>query len=97
MLALSSALTQEEEDELSVRPPHPYDFITARQVRNLTVSGDKELAPIYGRYFRKPLVELLQSTQPRALQLRSMYFRSFDGLIIKEEARDGAVREHRYL
>jgi hypothetical protein len=81
------SLTEEEQDDLILKPAHLSDFITARQVRNLTVSGQKELAPIYGRYFRKPLIELLQSTQPHALQLRSMYFQSFDGMVIKGEAR----------
>jgi hypothetical protein len=83
----SFSLTEEEQDELILTPTHLSDFIAARQVRNLTVSGKKELAPIYGRYFRKPLVELVQSTLPHALHLRSMYFQSFDGLILKGEAR----------
>jgi hypothetical protein len=82
-----SSLTEEEQDEIILKPANLSDFITARQVRNLTVSGKKELAPIYGRYFRKPLIELLQSTQPHALQIRSMYFQSFDGMVIKGEAR----------
>jgi hypothetical protein len=88
LLAASGyCLTEDEQDELILTPSHLSDFITARQVRNLTVSGKKELAPVYGRYFRKPLVELLQSQQPTVLQLRSMYFQSFDGMVIKGEAR----------
>jgi hypothetical protein len=86
-LAASFSLTEEEQDELILTPPHLSDFIGARQVRNLTVSGKKELAPIYGRYFRKPLIQLLQSTQPHILHLRSMYFQSFDGIVIKGKAR----------
>jgi hypothetical protein len=87
LLACSMSLTEEEQDELILTPPHLSDFVAARQVRNLTLSGKKELAPIYGRYFRKPLIQLLQSTQPHVLQLRSMYFQSFDGMVIKGEAR----------
>ena len=81
------SLTEEEQDQLILTPAHLSDFITARQVRNLTVSGKKDIAPIYGKYFRKPLIQLLQSLQPTTLQLRSMYFQSFDGMIIKGEAR----------
>ncbi|OHT01304.1 hypothetical protein TRFO_31889 [Tritrichomonas foetus] len=51
------------------------------------MSGKKELAPINGRFFRKPLVNLLQSLQPTVLQFRSMMFQSFDGMVIKGEAR----------
>jgi hypothetical protein len=93
MLVLSAlcvvafSLTEEEQDELILKPDHLSDFIAARQVRNLTVSGKKEIAPIYGRYFRKPLIQLLQSTQPHLLHLRSMYFQSFDGIVVKGEAR----------
>jgi hypothetical protein len=87
LLSSSASFSEEEQDELILTPPHLSDFVAARQVRNLTLSGKKELAPIYGRYFRKPLIQLLQSTQPHVLQLRSMYFQSFDGMVIKGEAR----------
>jgi hypothetical protein len=87
LASLSYCLSEEEQDELILTPAHLSDFITARQVRNLTVSGKKELAPINGRYWKKPLVELLQSQSPTVLQLRSMYFQSFDGMVIKGEAR----------
>jgi hypothetical protein len=87
LAAFGFSLSAEEQDELILTPSHLSDFITARQVRNLTVSGKKELAPVYGRYFRKPLIELLESQKPQVLQLRSMYFQSFDGMVIKGEAR----------
>ena len=51
------------------------------------MSGKKELAPINGRFFRKPLVNLMQSLQPTTLQFRSMMFQSFDGMVIKGQAR----------
>lgn len=76
-----------DEIDIPLAPAILSDFITARQVRNLTMSGKKELAPINGRFFTKPLVTLLQSLQPTVLQFRSMMFQSFDGMIIKGEAR----------
>jgi hypothetical protein len=87
LAGIAKSLTEEEQDELILRPDHLSDFIAARQVRNLTVSGKKEIAPIYGKYFRKPLIQLLQSTQPHLLQLRSMYFQSFDGIVVRGDAR----------
>ncbi|KAK8860483.1 hypothetical protein M9Y10_012148 [Tritrichomonas musculus] len=73
--------------EIPLNPAILSDFITAHQIRNLTMSGKKELAPINGRFFTKPLVTLLQSLQPTVLQFRSMMFQSFDGMVIKGEAR----------
>lgn len=68
-------------------PAYLSDFINSRQLRNLTVSGKKELKPIIGQYFFKPLVELTQSLNPTILQLHNMYFKSFDGIVINGEAR----------
>ena len=73
--------------DIPLNPAILSDFITAHQIRNLTMSGKKELAPINGRFFTKPLVTLLQSLQPTVLQFRSMMFQSFDGMVIKGEAR----------
>ena len=88
--ALVVSLTEEEQDELILTPAHLSDFVTARQLRNLTVSGKKDLGKIYGQYFRKPMFELLQSTQPTLLQIRQMYFQGFDGMIVKGVARGTA-------
>ena len=78
--------SEEEQNELIFQPAFLSDFITARQFRNLTVSGKKEFAPINGRFFRKPLVNLMQSLQPTMLQLHTLHFQSFDGMILKGEA-----------
>lgn len=77
----------DEEKDQMIQPAVLSDFITSRQTRNITMSGKKELTPIIGQYFRKPLVELVQSIQPTVLSFRSMYFKSFDGILIKGEAR----------
>ncbi|EAY07459.1 hypothetical protein TVAG_499450 [Trichomonas vaginalis G3] len=75
-----------DNDKSLFQPPVLSDFITARQSRNLTVKGQKELEPIVGRYFRKPLVNLLQGVQPSVLNFRRLYFTNFDGMILKGES-----------
>ena len=77
---------EEDEDKSLLDPPILSDFITARQSRNLTVKGQKELEPIVGRYFRKPLVNLLQGVQPSILNFRRLFFTNFDGIILKGES-----------
>lgn len=75
-----------ENDKSLLDPPVLSDFITARQSRNLTIKGQKEVEPIVGRYFRKPLVNLLQGVQPSILNLRRLFFTNFDGMILKGES-----------
>jgi len=69
-----------------LKPATLSDFITARQSRNISLNGKKELEPIYGRYFRKPLVNLLQSVNPSVLNFRRLFFTNFDGIILKGES-----------
>ena len=89
LLIFSSAycFSEAEQVELVANPAFLSDFITARQFRNLTVSGKKEIAPIDGRFFRKPLINLMQSLQPNTLELHSLCFNRFDGMVLKGEAR----------
>ena len=76
----------EDEDNSLYNPPLLSDFITARQSRNLTVNGKNALKPIVGRYFRKPLVNLLQGVQPSMINFRKLFFTNFDGIILKGES-----------
>ena len=69
-----------------LKPSILSDFITARQSRNISLNGKKEIEPIYGKFFRKPLVNLLQSIQPSVLNFRRLFFTNFDGIILKGEA-----------
>lgn len=77
---------EEDEDNSLYNPPLLSDFITARQSRNLTVSGKNAVKPIVGRYFRKPLVNLLQGVQPSMINFRKLFFTNFDGIILKGES-----------
>ena len=77
---------EEDEDDSLYNPPLLSDFITARQSRNLTVNGKNALKPIVGRYFRKPLVNLLQGVQPSLINFRKLFFTNFDGIILKGES-----------
>ena len=81
-------IDDDAEDEIGkklMQPPILSDFLTARQSRNITMHGKKEKGIINGQYFRKPLVNLLQGTHPCVINLRQMYFTSFDGIILKGE------------
>lgn len=62
------------------------DIITARQSRNLTLRGHKDLTKISGQYFRKPLVNLLQGSNPSVLNFRKLLFSNFDGMVVKGES-----------
>lgn len=77
---------QEEDESRLYSPPVLSDFLTARQQRNITLTGKKELEPINGRYFRKPLVNLIQSGAPSYISFRRLFFDSFDGIILKGES-----------
>lgn len=74
-----------QDSENLMKPSILSDFLTARQSRNITMHGKKENGIINGQFFRKPLVNLLQSAQPCVINLRQMYFESFDGIILKGE------------
>lgn len=88
---LSLCADDDEQDDPFVKPAVISDFINARQMRNVTFSGRKGLAPIICQYFTKPIVDLLQSLQPAVLELRAMHFKSFDGIIVKGQARGIAL------
>ena len=40
------------------------------------------MTTISGRYFTKPLFELLQTLQPTYFEVRSLFFKNLDGMLI---------------
>ena len=80
------ALTQDEMDQAILTPAFLSDFVNARQIRNLTITAQNQMASINGRYFTKPVFDLLSSLQPTYLVLNQLSFHSFDGKIINGES-----------
>lgn len=86
LFASSFSLTQDEMDQVILKPAFLSDFVNARQIRNLTITSQNEMASINGRYFVKPVFDLLSSIQPTYLVLNQLSFHSFDGKIINGES-----------
>ena len=80
------SLNQEEMDNAMLTPAFLSDFVNARQIRNLTISAQNEMASINGQYFIKPVFDLLSTLQPTYLVLNQLSFHSFDGKIINGES-----------
>ncbi|KAK8894750.1 hypothetical protein M9Y10_023187 [Tritrichomonas musculus] len=76
-----------EIDTVFFKAPILSDFVNSRQLRNLTISGQNELTPIFGQYFTKTMFNLLPSLNPTYLTFRSMYFTKFDGMLINGESK----------
>lgn len=86
LFTFAFSLTQEETDQAILTPAFLSDFVNARQIRNLTITSQNEMAYINGQYFVKPVFDLLSSLQPTYLVLNQLSFHSFDGKIFNGEA-----------
>ena len=76
-----------EIDTVFFKAPVLSDFVNSRQLRNLTISGQNEITPIFGQYFTKTMFNLLPSLSPTFLTFRSMYFTKFDGMLFNGESK----------
>lgn len=83
LLSCGTAATKEE----LIHPAVLSDFISSRQSRNISLTGQNDLRPLIGQYYRRPLVNLLQAYNPTVLNFRNIFFRNFDGIVLKGEPR----------
>lgn len=74
-------------DKIFFQPQILSDFVNAKQLRNLTISGQNEITPVNGAYFTKIMFDLMPSLNPTMLTFQSMFFTNFDGLLFNGESK----------